>query len=207
MLFLLFQLGNDRYALEANRIVEIVPLLCLKTIPQAPKGVAGLLVYRGRAIPALDLCDLTFGRPARERMSTRIIIVNYSEAPGHHQSVKWPSPPSKPPSSAGRFAERGVEGGEGQIRWLGLIAERATEMIQRDVQDFVEAGVKPSAAPFLGPVLIDKRGVIQLLHAQNLLAENVRELLFDCVGEAPGAPVSGPDTSHLTPGTSEEASQ
>src|SRR6266550_3788858 len=178
MLFLLFQLGNDRYALEASRVVEIVPLLALKTIPRAPKGVAGMLVYRGRAIPALDLCDLTFGRPARERMSTRIIIVNYREAPGHYQ-------------------------------WLGLIAERATEMMQRDVQDFVEAGVKPSAAPFLGPVLIDKRGVIQLLHAQKLLAENVRELLFDCAGEAPGAqcPVSGPDTPHLTLRTSEEASQ
>ena len=113
MLFLLFQLGNDRYALEANRVVEIVPLLSLKAIPQAPKGVAGLLVYRGRAIPALDLCDLTFGRPARERMSTRIIIVNYSEATGHNQSVKWPSPPSKPPSPPGELAERGVEGGEG----------------------------------------------------------------------------------------------
>ena len=153
MLFLLFQLGNDRYALEANRVVEIVPLLSLKAIPQAPKGVAGMLVYRGRAIPALDLCDLTFGRPARERMSTRIIIVNCSEAPGHPQ-------------------------------WLGLIAERATEMMQRDVQDFVEAGVKPTA-PFLGPVLVDERGVIQLLHAQKLLAENVRELLF--AGELEGA--------------------
>ncbi|HEU0039709.1 MAG TPA: chemotaxis protein CheW [Verrucomicrobiae bacterium] len=188
MLFLLFQLGNDRYALEAKRIVEIVPLLALKTIPQAPKGVAGLLVYRGRAIPALDLCDLTFGRPARERMSTRIIIVNYSEAPGHHQ-------------------------------WLGLIAERATEMMQRDVRDFVEAGVKPTAAPFLGPVLIDARGIIQLLHAQKLLTENVRELLF--AGEVPGAEVPGikfqgsanltPDPSHLAPPlpprTSEEASQ
>ncbi len=176
MLFLLFQLGNDRYALEASRVVEIVPLLALKTIPQAPKGVAGMLVYRGRAIPALDLCDLAFGRPARERMSTRIIIVNYRDAPGHYQ-------------------------------WLGLIAERATEMMQRDVQDFVEAGVKPSAAPFLGPVLIDKRGVIQLLHAQKLLAENVRELLF--AEEVSGAKcqVSGPDTPHLTPRTSEEASQ
>ena len=165
MLFLLFQLGNDRYALEANRVVEVVPLLSLKTIPQAPKGVAGILVYRGRAIPALDLCDLTFGRPARERMSTRIIIVSYSEAPGHNQL-------------------------------LGLIAERATEMMQRDVQDFVEAGVKPTA-PFLGPVLIDERGVIQLLYAQKLLAENVRELLF--AGEASEAEVSGNKSGNLTP--------
>jgi chemotaxis-related protein WspB len=109
-------------------------------------------------------------------MSTRIIIVNYSEAPAHNQ-------------------------------WLGLVAERATEMMQRDVRDFVEAGVNPTAAPFLGPVLIDERGVIQLLHAQKLLAGNVRELLF--AAEAPGmkCQVTGPDTQDLPPRNSEEASQ
>ena len=40
MLFLLFQLGNDRYVLEASRVVEVVPLLALKQLPQAPEGVA-----------------------------------------------------------------------------------------------------------------------------------------------------------------------
>ena len=47
MLFLLFQLGKDRYALEASRVVEVVPLLALKQLPQAPKGVAGIFNYRG----------------------------------------------------------------------------------------------------------------------------------------------------------------
>ena len=76
MLFLLFQLGNDRYVLEASRVVEVVPLLELKQLPRAPKGVAGIFKYRGRPVPAVDLCALTLGRPASERLSTRIIIVN-----------------------------------------------------------------------------------------------------------------------------------
>ena len=42
MLFLLFQLGKERYALPASRVVEVVPLLELKQLPQAPKGVAGI---------------------------------------------------------------------------------------------------------------------------------------------------------------------
>src|SRR6266850_6687078 len=79
MLYVLFQLGNDRYALEARRVVEVVPLLTLKKIPQAPKGVAGIFVFRGRPVPALDLCELTFGRPAHERLSTRIIVVNCAD--------------------------------------------------------------------------------------------------------------------------------
>ena len=147
MLILLFQLGKDRYALEANRVVEVVPLLSLTKIPQAPKGVAGMFVYRGRAVPAVDLCELIIGIPARERLSTRIIVVEYSEASGRNQ-------------------------------FLGLIVERATGMMRRDPQDFMDAGLSAAAAPFLGPVLTDDRGVIQLLHTQKLLPENVRDLVF-----------------------------
>jgi chemotaxis-related protein WspB len=82
LLFLLFRLGNDRYAVEASRVVEVVPLLDLKQWPQAPKGVAGIFDYRGRPVPAVDLCELTLGRPARALLSTRIIIVNYPDARG-----------------------------------------------------------------------------------------------------------------------------
>src|SRR6266850_7265452 len=82
MLFLLFQLGNDRYALEASRVVEVVPLLALKQLPQAPKGVAGIFNYRGQPVPAVDLCTLALGQPARERLSTRIIIVKLPGAGG-----------------------------------------------------------------------------------------------------------------------------
>jgi chemotaxis-related protein WspB len=85
MLFLLFQLGNDRYALDASRVVEVVPLLEMKQLPQAPKGVAGIFNYRGRPVPAVDLSALTLGRPAGERFSTRIIIVNYPDDTGTHR--------------------------------------------------------------------------------------------------------------------------
>jgi len=82
MLFLLFQLGKDRYALEASRVVEVVPLVGFRRLPQAPKAVAGMFNYRGRAVPAVDLCELTLGQPASERLSTRIIIINYPDGEG-----------------------------------------------------------------------------------------------------------------------------
>src|SRR5690242_18803894 len=87
MLFLLFQLGNDRYALKASDVVEIVPLVALKELPQAPKGVAGLFNYRGQPIPAIDLCHLTVGHSASERLSTRIIIINYPDQNGKNHLV------------------------------------------------------------------------------------------------------------------------
>jgi len=82
MLFLLFQLGKDRYALEASRVVEVVPLLEMKQLPRAPKGVAGVFNYRGRPVPAVDLSELTLGKAASERFSTRIIIINYPDDTG-----------------------------------------------------------------------------------------------------------------------------
>ena len=87
MLFLLFQLGPDRYALEASRVVEVVPLLELKRLPQAPPGVAGIFNYRGQPVLAVDLCSLTVGQPATERLSTRIIIVNFPDGRGAERLV------------------------------------------------------------------------------------------------------------------------
>src|SRR5215471_15068087 len=85
MLFLLFKLGKDRYALEASRVIEVVPMLALKHLPHSPKGVVGLFNYRGQPVPAVDLCQLTIGTPAGERLSTRIIIVNYGSRNQPHR--------------------------------------------------------------------------------------------------------------------------
>ena len=75
VLFLVFQIGKERYALEAKCVVEVIPLLTLKQVPQGPPGLAGLVNYRGQPIPALDLSLMVLGRPAAETFSTRIIIV------------------------------------------------------------------------------------------------------------------------------------
>jgi chemotaxis-related protein WspB len=82
MLFLVFQLGKDRYAVEANRVVEVLPLLEIKRIPQAPKGVAGVFNLRGRPVPALDLNEFTFGQASRQRLTTRIILIQHTDAEG-----------------------------------------------------------------------------------------------------------------------------
>lgn len=87
MLFVLFQLGPDRYAIAARRVVAVVPLLALKPLAQSPRGVAGIFVYRGQRVPALDLCELTLGRPAVEQLSTRILLVEHLKAAGASQLI------------------------------------------------------------------------------------------------------------------------
>jgi chemotaxis-related protein WspB len=82
MLFLLFQLGTDRYAIEAGRVREVLPLVNLKQLPNAPPGIAGVMDYHAEPVPIIDLSQLALGVPARHLMSTRIILVNYQREPG-----------------------------------------------------------------------------------------------------------------------------
>jgi len=80
MLFLVFRLDNDRYALPAQEVVEVLPLVQLKQWPKAAEGIAGVCTYRGRPVPVLDLSELCLGRPAPRRLSTRLLVVRYPDA-------------------------------------------------------------------------------------------------------------------------------
>jgi chemotaxis-related protein WspB len=76
MLFLLFQIGQGRYAIEATRVVEVLPLMRVDHLPQAPAGMAGVVCYRGEALPVIDLSWVILKRPAEQKLSTRILVVN-----------------------------------------------------------------------------------------------------------------------------------
>jgi chemotaxis-related protein WspB len=82
MLFVLFQLGHDRYALDAAQVEEILPLVAIKQIPLAPNGVAGAINYRGVPVPVLDLSQMTLGRPSARRMNTRIVLARSPDRDG-----------------------------------------------------------------------------------------------------------------------------
>jgi chemotaxis-related protein WspB len=153
MTFLLFQLGADRYVIEAGRVIEVLPLVELRQIPEAPRGVAGMFNYHGRPVPVVDVSELTMGRPARECISTRIVLVNYPDESGREHP-------------------------------LGLMVEHATGIIRRGSADFVDSGVDLGTAAYLGPVLTDKEGMIQWVHADRLLPGPVRDSLFPPHAEA-----------------------
>jgi len=79
-LFLTFKLGGDRYALEATRVVEVLPLVGLTKVFRAPPGIAGTLNYHAAFVPVIDISELMLGRSAEPRLSTRIIIVRIAAA-------------------------------------------------------------------------------------------------------------------------------
>ena len=80
--FLVFQLADERYALDVQQVAEVLPLLNLKRIPQAPTGVAGLFDYRGTPVPVIDLSEVILGRPAQRSLSTRIVLAHFTDEYG-----------------------------------------------------------------------------------------------------------------------------
>jgi chemotaxis-related protein WspB len=80
--FFLFELNGDRYVLDIAQIVEVLPLVDLKKIPQSPPGMAGIFSYRGEPVPVVDVCEILLERPARRMLSTRLILVRHPDGNG-----------------------------------------------------------------------------------------------------------------------------
>lgn len=80
MLLLLFNVGEEVHAIDATSVVEVLPIVDIKKLNRPPPGVVGTFNYRGGFVPVIDLGDLLFGRPAAQRLSTRLILARYPAA-------------------------------------------------------------------------------------------------------------------------------
>ncbi|MBI3771328.1 MAG: purine-binding chemotaxis protein CheW [Gammaproteobacteria bacterium] len=87
MMVLLFKLDNAKYALDVAHIVEIMPRIAIKPLPRVPDYIPGLINYRGRIVPVVDLAMLVHKHPASHSLSTRIILVQFDSEEGHSQLV------------------------------------------------------------------------------------------------------------------------
>ena len=83
MLYLIFRLGGDHYAMAVDQIAQVLPVLQLKALPGVAPFVAGLCNYHGQPVPVIDLSALVTGLPAARHWGTRLILVRH---PDDHRS-------------------------------------------------------------------------------------------------------------------------
>lgn len=76
-LWLMLSVGEVRCALPARQVVRVLPRAELHPLTGLPAFVAGQLLFGGRAVPILDLCQLMLDRPSAPAYSTRIVLVDY----------------------------------------------------------------------------------------------------------------------------------
>jgi chemotaxis-related protein WspB len=139
MLVLTFRVAEVPYAVAVRRVVEVVPRVELRALPHAPGYLAGLLRYRGGAVPVVDLGLLMGGAACRERLDTRIILVD----------------------GEGR-------GGSG-TGLLGLVAERVDDVREVDESRRAVVGLEIAKAPYLGTVYEADDGLLQLIEPGKIL--------------------------------------
>lgn len=149
MLYLIFHIGNARFALSARSVTEVLPLVSLKPALQAPTGVAGFLNYRGQALPVIDLTLLTLGHSAAALISTRLWIV---DCPSH--TADCPA------------------------RCVALLVEKATQATVFDPALFRDPGLAVASAGYLGALAADAAGMTQILELPALLGKSMLDALF-----------------------------
>ena len=52
---LVFSVGAERYGIETDHVVEVIPLRELTPVPCTPASILGVVNHRGRILPVLDL--------------------------------------------------------------------------------------------------------------------------------------------------------
>jgi chemotaxis-related protein WspB len=149
MLFLLFELDGERYALDARDVAHVLPLVPVRPIPGTPPWIAGVIDHARAPVPVIDLAMLALGRPARAVMSTRLVLVR--ERP---------------------------EADGAPLRLIALMLECATRTKSLAADAFGEGGIATPEARWLGPVAHDENGFVQWVKVDQLLDARVRALLF-----------------------------
>lgn len=148
MLMLLFKLDNSRFAIEAQRVVEVVPLAALEQVPKAPDCVAGLLDFRGSCIPVVDLCRLACQRDCRPTLTTRIVLVNYACADG---ATKTLGLLAEQVTETTRLDEDRFQSTELHVPdtpWLGRAARHDSSLVQRiDVDQLLPDSLRQQLFP------------------------------------------------------------
>jgi chemotaxis-related protein WspB len=193
MLLLSFTAGPNRYAVDVARVVEVVPKVELRPLPHAPACLAGLLGYRGKVVPVIDLGLLLGTLPCRDRLSTRIILVN--DAPGDHNRQEQDRDDSV--VSGGRQSSDR----ERTTDLLGLVAEHVSELSYAQPEHTAPSPVQLAQAPYLDTVVQTEEGIVQLITIEKVRDAVLRGALVEQVVSTPESrsepPNSALETSEL----------
>ncbi len=176
VLLVCLELDGERYGIPAAHVAEVVPAVPLRVVPGVREGIVGLLRFRGRVVPVVDLALAWGGAPSPRRMSTRIVVSG-----------------ELGPAADGRVPRAAV----------GVLAEHVTSVSRVD-PDAAAAGEPPATpgARGLGRLVHDGDRLLQLVRPSDLLD---RDLLDALVREAPrgrprGEPALRPPGARTTRG-------
>lgn len=73
--YMTFKLGDELFAINVNRVREVLEVTHITRVPTAPDYMRGVVNVRGKAIPVVDL-RLRFGLPkTSDTVHSRIVVM------------------------------------------------------------------------------------------------------------------------------------
>lgn len=147
-LFLKFKIGNEDYALTTENVIKVIPVITLSQIPETPAFFSGTFDYRGLIVPVIDLSQLTIGKPATIRLSTRIILIHFILKDGRKTIL-------------GLITEDMTE---------------IIDVDESALQDTPIASQQ--AAPYLGPIIQMNDHFIQSIEPNRLFSPEIENMIF-----------------------------
>lgn len=155
MLLLTFSIAGQPYAIESRRVIEVLPLVPARPVPQAPDYLLGIFTYRGRLVPLIDLARRLGLAPPAAKLSTRVIVVEFTAAAG-----------------------------AGPVR-VGLVAERVVELRSAAAAEAVMPPLRLPGAEYLDRTLRLGGETVQLLDVGRLLPPELAAGLVAPTGVTP----------------------
>ena len=140
-----FETGGQRYAIDVQDIVEVLPAVALRFVPGAAEGIAGVLRFHGQLVPVMDLTKILTGKAAPRLKSTRLILVRAKRGDDAQDLL-------------GILAENAT---------LGITDELDSS------RDLSPLGIGSGTAPFLSSMTTHGEPSIVLLTTEKLISEEI----------------------------------
>jgi len=161
MQLLTFTAGGQTYAIESKNVVEVLPAVPVRAVPKLPDYVLGVVGYRGRLIPVIDLAKRLTDEFSARRLSTRLLIVEFPK----REPIASPHPPS--------------------TARLGIVAENMVSTLRSEDVDTLLPAMGLENSPYLGRILRLNGQTVHMLVVENLLPANLASGMFAATLEAP----------------------
>ena len=161
MQLLTFTAGGQTYAIEAKSVVEVLPAVPVRAVPRLPDYVLGVVGYRGRLIPVIDLAKRLTDEFSVRRLSTRLLVVEFTERE-----------PSEKPFRA-------------TTARLGIVAENMVSTLRSEDVDTLFPAMRLDHSPYLGRILRLNGQTVHMLVVESLLPAELVSGLFAATPEPP----------------------
>ena len=134
----IWTIGEDQFATPTRNVVEVTSVVDARDLPHSEPWVCGLINYRGRPIPLVDVSQLLGRGPANRQLYARILVVKR----GDTAETEW----------LGLLVESVL----------------SAEALDFDAAESVTDSSIQSPLAFLGPISLFDRGAIQLTDATEI---------------------------------------